>query len=324
MIASWICCPRCRAALVDHTDTLVCSGCAVRYPVVGGLPDLRVSPDPWLDMAGDRSKGLQVATDAPPGFEAAVRYYWTLTPDTPSLLADRHVDHVLHAEGRTREWLAELEPPPAGGERWLDVGCGTADLAVSVPPGVEVVGIDIAFRWLCIARRRLADSQRAAVLICGNAEALPAGDASFDRVCLLGTIEHCADLEAVMAEARRVLRPGGHLHVRTVNRFSLLPEPHVNLWGVGFLPRGMADTYVRWRGRGRYQHHWPRTAGQLVRAMSRGGFRAVEVVAARPLTSEIRRLPSLLRPVAGLYRRVRRWPVMRLLAPVLEGRGSIE
>lgn len=33
-----------------------------------------------------------------------------------------------------------------------------------------------------------------------------------------------------------------------MNRFSLLPEPHVGLWGVGFLSRQTADTYVRWPG----------------------------------------------------------------------------
>ncbi len=323
MIPTWACCPKCHAPLVDRADRLVCTKCTAAFPVVGGLPDLRVSPDPWLAMDADRAKGLRVATEAPPGFEAAVRYYWAITPDTPTHLADRHIHHVLHAEVRTTEWLATLEPPPAAGERWLDVGCGTADLAASLPDRVEVVGLDIAFRWLCVARRRLAEGAREAVLLCGNAEALPVEDAAFDRVCLLGTIEHCADLDAVLAEARRVLRPGGQLHVRTVNRLSLLPEPHVGLWGVGFLPRGVADRYVRWRGRGGFRHHWPRTAGQLARAMRRGGFRAVEVVAARPLASEIRRLPSILRPVAGLYHRMRRWPGMSLVAPLLEGRGSI-
>jgi hypothetical protein len=37
------------------------------------------------------------------------------------------------------------------------------------------------------------------------------------------------------------------MHVNTVNRFSLAREPHVYLWGVGFLPRRWQAPYVRWR-----------------------------------------------------------------------------
>jgi SAM-dependent methyltransferase len=127
----------------------------------------------------------------------------------------------------------------------------------------------------------------------------------------------------VLGEARRVLRPGGLLHLRTVNRYSVLGEPHVGLWGIGFLPRPVAVAYVRWRGRGDYSHHHPWSVGQLVRAMRQSGFVGVTVAAARPLASEVRRMPEGLRRFADGYDRIHRWPGVRLVAPVLEARGSI-
>ena len=68
-------------------------------------------------------------------------------------------------------------------------------------------------------------------------------------VCV-ATLEFTRDPSRVLAECARVLRPGGTLVLNTVNRFSVLPEPHVGLWGVGFLPRAWQAPYVRWRGRG--------------------------------------------------------------------------
>jgi SAM-dependent methyltransferase len=62
-------------------------------------------------------------------------------------------------------------------------------------------------------------------------------------------IEHVPDAGRVIDEAGRVMRPGGHLAISTPNRFSIAAEPHVFLWGVGWLPRRLQEPYVRFRGR---------------------------------------------------------------------------
>lgn len=315
------CCPDCRGDLADHGTSLACNGCHRHYPVVLGIPDLRTAPDPWIGPAEDRAKGAKVDAEAGPGFEAAVRHYWRLTPETAPGDAARHIAHVLHAEHRSREWIASVVPPATMGEVWLDLGCGTADLACAAPHGIAVIGVDVAFRWLAVARRRMQDAHRVGLLICGNAERLPFPDASFDRVIALGTLEHCADLTAVLTEARRVLRPGGIMHLRAVNRCSLLPEPHVGLWGVAWLPRRMADRYARMRGRGGYRYHWPRTVRELTAGLRKAGFIDGEIAAAVPLESEVRRLPQALRPFVRAYSRTRHWSAVRAVAPLLEGRG---
>lgn len=321
MIPEWTRCPACHGSLAPTVGHWHCPRCDRAFPVVEGIVDLRLTPDPWIGMAEDRAKGARVLADVPSGFDAAVRRYWQLTPETEPALAARHIDHVLGAEARSRAWIATISPAPRPGERWLDVGCGTADLACAAPAAVEVVGVDVAFRWLCLGSRRLAECQRTGGLFAGNGEALPIAADSFDRVFLLGTVEHCEHLSALLREAHRVLRPGGWLHLRTTNRHSLLAEPHVGLWGVAVLPRRLADRYARWRGRGGYRHHWPRTARELMIGLREAGFVEGSIAAAVPLDAELHRLPRALRPLARTYGRTRHWSAVRAVAPLLEGRG---
>lgn len=293
--------------------------------MVSGIPDFRIAPDPWIEPEADRAKGLQLERETQgQGFETMVRAYWAMTPDTPPELAERFITHVLGAERRSREWLDTVVGRPGSGSsgRWLDIGCGTADLAAAAWPGAEVVGVDVAFRWLLVARRRLAEKGIPVRLICCNAEALPFPDATFDQALSLGTLEHCRDLQSVLSETRRVLAPGGSLHVRTVNRYSVLPEPHAGIWGLGWVPRRWADSYAHWSTGKRYLHHWPKSAAELRRGLARAGFTEACVEAAPMLEEESKRLSRSLRRAVSAYQGLRRAPVSavacRWFAPLLE------
>lgn len=328
-------CPRCRETMSAAPEAFRCGRCGGTYPVVAGIPDFRIEPDPWIDLEADRAKGLDLERDTEgQSFEAMVRAYWALTPETPRALAERFIAHVLAAEQRSREWLETIVGPVASGtsqrasgtsQRWLDIGCGTGDLAAAA--GSPVVGVDVAFRWLVVARRRLAERGLPVRLVCCNAEALPFADATFDRALSLGTVEHCRDLQSVLSEARRVLAPGGSLHLRTLNRYSALPEPHVGIWGLGWLPRRWADRYAQWSSGKRYLHHWPKSARELRRALERGGFTEARVEAAPMLEEEAKRLPPTLRRAAPTYERLRRTPLSavacRWFAPLLEAEAKV-
>lgn len=321
-------CPRCRGTVEAAPGEFTCSRCGGTYPVVAGIPDFRVAPDPWIDLEADRAKGIRLERETEgQEFEAVVRAYWAMTPDTPRGSAERFIARVLGAEQRSREWLDTITGPadPRHPARWLDIGCGTADLAVAAWPGAEVVGIDVAFRWLVVARRRLAARGVPIRLVCCNAEALPFPDASFDRALSLGMIEHATSSQGTLQESRRVLRNGGMLHVRTVNRYSLLAEPHVGVWGAGWLPRRWADRYVRWRTGQRYLHHNPLSAGRLARELRHAGFCPVGVESARVLPSERKRLGRSLARLVPAYEFVRRSRILgravRAVAPLLEGSG---
>jgi SAM-dependent methyltransferase len=319
-------CPACRAAL-DHDrgadEHYQCSACARRFPVVIGIPDFRLRPDPWIGLEADRDKGVGLEADTSDAdFETTVRAYWARTPDTPRDQAERFIQFVVSAEPRAGEWIDRTAGDAASDGWWLDVGCGTADLVLAgVRRGRRMIGADIAFRWLVVARRRLQRAGVSAPLVCCNGEHLPFAGSSFDRVVSLGTLEHCLDADALVADAARVLRPGGRLHLRTVNRFSLLPEPHVGVWGVGFVPRRLADAYVRWRSGQRYEHHRPLSPRELRRVLRSSGLRDVRVGAAGLLAADRARLGPLA-AVAPAYDLARRAPALGRLvswgAPLLE------
>jgi ubiquinone/menaquinone biosynthesis C-methylase UbiE len=315
-------CPRCRGSLNQSATGYSCAACAADYPIISGIPDFRVFPDPWIGIKEDRAKALRLdAATRGFDFEASVNAYWAMTPDTPRELADRYVRHVVGALARSREWVASF--PDSPGKRWIEVGCGTGDfLAAAAERNMSVVGADIAMRWLVIARRRPELRDGRIPLVCCCAEALPFAEGAFDRVASLGLLEHCAEPLPVLREARRVLARAGGIQLRTVNRYSLLPEPHVRVWGVGLLPRRYADRYVRWRANLRYQHHRPLSPAELRAALVSAGFDRVRVRAARVLQEERANLGRVGKALVPLYAAARRVPLARTalswVAPLLE------
>jgi SAM-dependent methyltransferase len=105
------------------------------------------------------------------------------------------------------ERLADLR-----GRRVLDVGCGTGRLSVALAErGAKVWGVDPSPEMLAVAR---AKAPRGVAFKEATAESLPFKDGWFDRV-VLWLVVHLVDRSAALAEARRVLAPGGRVAVVT-------------------------------------------------------------------------------------------------------------
>jgi ubiquinone/menaquinone biosynthesis C-methylase UbiE len=87
------------------------------------------------------------------------------------------------------------------------------------PPAVQIVGVDLSPAMLAIAERRAAELGLKADLHLGDAQALALADSQFDTVVFTLALCTIPDARQALAEAHRVLRPGGHLllleHVRS-------------------------------------------------------------------------------------------------------------
>lgn len=113
-----------------------------------------------------------------------------------------------------------LLPPPA---TVLECGCGSAEVSAFLArQGYRCTLLDAAPAALQVARRRFARSGLTANYVEGNVYRLPFADNSFDIVTSFGLLEHFADVDRVIAEMTRVIRPGGLFFADIVpERFSV-------------------------------------------------------------------------------------------------------
>jgi 2-polyprenyl-6-hydroxyphenyl methylase / 3-demethylubiquinone-9 3-methyltransferase len=101
----------------------------------------------------------------------------------------------------------------------LDVGCGGGILSEEFAKiGCRVTGIDRSQASLETAQRHAAQQGLQIEYRPGLAEALPCENASFDIVVCCDVLEHVDDLEKVVSEVARALKPGGSLFYDTINR----------------------------------------------------------------------------------------------------------
>lgn len=99
---------------------------------------------------------------------------------------------------------------PLAGKRVVDIGCGAGTLARRlVDAGARVTGIDPGAAALARARAAVPEARFEAA----TGEALPFPDASFDGAVMLNSLHHIPNPAAALAEAARVLAPGGLLVV---------------------------------------------------------------------------------------------------------------
>ncbi|HTK28157.1 MAG TPA: methyltransferase domain-containing protein [Vicinamibacterales bacterium] len=308
-------CPVCKGPLAGGEAAYACPSCARAYPIVAGIPDFRIHPDPYIGLEADREKGarLDAAASEGRGFEEMVRYYYSITPDHPADLARRRVRHAMAEAGIAAAVLAQTGAWPGRPVRaLLDVGCSTGGLLVAARErAATLVGVDVAFRWLTVGRLRLREAGVTAFLVCANAEALPFEAGSFDYVTATDLLEHARDAAASVREAGRVLSGGGETLWTTNNRWAPLPEPHVGLFGVGWLPRRWQKGYVaRRRADLREYEVSLKSVREIRRFFRAAGFSRIAVAPA-PLVA-----PGRTRAAGALalYNRLRLAPVFSTAA----------
>jgi SAM-dependent methyltransferase len=182
------------------------------------------------------------------------------------------------------------------GRRVLELGCGTGEFTCRVAPsGARLVALDLSPDLLARARARVGEGAR---FVRGNAEVLPFPAGRFDAVYGCSVLHHL-DLDATLAEVRRVLRPGGRLAFSEPN----LLNPQVLLM---FKVRAL-------RGRfGVSPDEMAFTRGRITRTLRRLGFTGISV---RYFDFLHPAIPgALLSLVEPPLRALERVPVLRAIA----------
>ena len=124
----------------------------------------------------------------------------------------------------------------------LDIGCSQGQITYRMAQVFKsVIGIDLNNEgW------KVSSSLQ---FIQADACQLPLASGLFDVVLMNHMIEHVASPQLLMKEVWRVLRREGVCYLACPNRFTLL-EPHYRLPFLSWLPRPLADRYVRLTRRG--------------------------------------------------------------------------
>lgn len=179
----------------------------------------------------------------------------------PELVA--HLEHMyaspqMVAQRKRFRELVAARP----GETGVDIGCGLAhlssELARDVTPGGRIVGIDSSADMIAAAQRRV-DSQGLAATVelrAGDATRLGLPDAMADFAVVVQVYSYVPDVAAAIADAARVLRPGGRLAILETDW-----DQCVYASADDARTRRMVD------GRWRFAHpHLPRQLHKLMRA----------------------------------------------------------
>ena len=103
--------------------------------------------------------------------------------------------------------------PDDGVQEILEVGGGRSGLAAMLYPAARITNLDLNAEYAEAPCNRLERVR----FVCGDATALEFADESFDLITMFDLLEHVPDDAAAVAEALRVLRPGGSLLVSTPN-----------------------------------------------------------------------------------------------------------
>ncbi len=181
---------------------------------------------------------------------------------------------VRHCDTLLRDRIGAITQP-AG----LMVGCGSGDEVVFLRRSYStrrIVGCDIGEIFSARARAE-------GCVLVGNGQGLPLGDESFDFVAAFHSLEHVDDPRAVLAEVRRVLRPGGWFYMGVPNRSRLIA--YMGAFGIPAWKKiafNFRDIYHRVMGKfeNRLGAHAGFAAGELAKLL--GEFFATTTLITEP------------------------------------------
>jgi len=185
-------CGRGGLSFESGTDSIVCSGCGKRHPIINGVPCF--VPDELVDFS-------EVDEAVRPAFLEAKRLAYS-----GDSFINRMYNHY-HLFAATQR--LKKSPPPLS----LDIGCGMGEHYPFITERELADGAYIGVDLDRFKLEHLSSGHPEIPLVQGNAFSLPFPSGRFDLVQLLATLEHFGrnDIDKVLDESLRVLKPGGTL-----------------------------------------------------------------------------------------------------------------
>ena len=244
--------------LIDEIEIFRCPGTGLIY---SNVRDLTIE-----ELASLYDEDLFTSQD----------YWKSVTLDQPETSEDYHL----------YQWTLDRLPPAGDEGRLLDVGCGLGIfLAAAKQQGWQVEGTELSE----YAAKYIEERLGCAVHL-GELEQLPLAAGSFDVVAGWDVLEHVRDVHAVLARCRELLKPEGHLVIRTINENALV----VAISGLIYRLTG-GRVYQLARRTHEIYHLTYFTHQTLARLLSKYGF---ELVDRRDFDIPVQRLglSPLLRP----------------------------
>jgi SAM-dependent methyltransferase len=166
---------------------------------------------------------------------ADVRDYWQADPCAAKLARHEPGTKEFYAEieaakNRIEPYEAEFSDFAAwSGRKVLEIGCGVGiDTARFARAGAEITAIDLTEAGVSLANQLLQLEGLSGEAVVGNAEELPFPDETFDLAYSWGVLHHTPNTAKAVAEARRVLKPGGELRMMLYSRRSTFA---LAVWG---------------------------------------------------------------------------------------------
>ena len=166
---------------------------------------------------------------------------------------ERHLDEYVALEPARA--LVELISHRVGpGARILDLGCGYGSFVTAARQagfearGIELAGFEVAFARERLGELRPTDDPESAFTE-GDARRSPYADGAFEVVTMWNVVEHVPDYRDLLAEAVRLLRPGGWLFAIAPNYAALRYEAHYHVPWLPLLPRRLGSAYLSALGR---------------------------------------------------------------------------
>jgi SAM-dependent methyltransferase len=258
-------CPFCHNKLILNDNLLECSKCKKEYKIIDGIPSFNQKNEYWCNVEKDKMDYLNKKSRE--------------TGDWLSVAKEVIPEYLGHIEPFDRADAQYLWPISANA-RILDAGSmwGGVTLPVAQHCG-EIYAVDKTIETLTFLKIRAEQMGFKNVhTVVSPLQNLPFPDDFFDLVVLNGVLEWVAFDQPVvlvnhwgkkrddtspqysknprqmqvdvLSELRRIIKPGGHIFVAIENSIGYqylagLPDDHVNLKYVSFLPRFMANIITK-------------------------------------------------------------------------------